>query len=356
MAGLKRETTTFVAVVAGAAGVFTLLALLIVGFEFLSALLMALIVGGVAAAVLVLGYPDDLARWSGSDAKAPEAGDAPAAVTGADAGGMAMNDPVVTPSQSSDRVERSGTADEAPAAVGASEVEARPGMPDDDPRDAAVAHPGAEGTASVEADDAPGDLDAPMPLEGDAEGVSEAEARPDGNAEPAERSAEGTSEAQARQEKASDDPADAAVAHPGADGAASVEADDAPGDLDAPLTPEPGAGGASEVEARPEGDDGAVPGIEPSRLDAARDGAGDDLQRIRGFGPKLAEMLNDLGFYHFDQIAGWTPAEVAWVDDRLEGFKGRVLRDDWIGQARALAQGDGPDAASGEGRDDARDD
>jgi hypothetical protein len=45
-----------------------------------------------------------------------------------------------------------------------------------------------------------------------------------------------------------------------------------------------------------------------------------------------------MGFYHFDQIAAWTPAEVAWVDARLK-FKGRIERDDWIAQATALAPG-----------------
>ena len=38
--------------------------------------------------------------------------------------------------------------------------------------------------------------------------------------------------------------------------------------------------------------------------------------------------------FHFDQIAAWTAAEVAWVDDNLEGFKGRVTRDEWVAQAR----------------------
>jgi NADH-quinone oxidoreductase subunit E len=46
-----------------------------------------------------------------------------------------------------------------------------------------------------------------------------------------------------------------------------------------------------------------------------------------------------MGVYHFDQIAGWSDAEVAWVDDNLEGFKGRVTRDNWVEQARLLASG-----------------
>ena len=46
-----------------------------------------------------------------------------------------------------------------------------------------------------------------------------------------------------------------------------------------------------------------------------------------------------MGFYHFDQIANWTDAEVAWVDQNLEGFKGRVSRDTWVEQAKLLAEG-----------------
>lgn len=77
----------------------------------------------------------------------------------------------------------------------------------------------------------------------------------------------------------------------------------------------------------------------PLGLDAPREGGKDDLKRIKGVGPKLEQLLNDMGYFHFDQIAGWTETEIAWVDDNLEGFKGRVTRDDWVGQARELASG-----------------
>jgi len=78
---------------------------------------------------------------------------------------------------------------------------------------------------------------------------------------------------------------------------------------------------------------------EPELLSGPRDGqAADDLKRISGVGPKLEGVLNDLGFYHFDQIAAWTPEQVAWVDARLK-FKGRIERDDWIGQAKGFASG-----------------
>ena len=43
---------------------------------------------------------------------------------------------------------------------------------------------------------------------------------------------------------------------------------------------------------------------------------------------------------HFDQIANWTEAEVAWVNANLEGFKGRVSRDGWVEQAKILASGE----------------
>ncbi len=65
-------------------------------------------------------------------------------------------------------------------------------------------------------------------------------------------------------------------------------------------------------------------------------GKADDLTRIKGIGPKLSSLLNELGIYHFKQIANWSDAEARWVDDYL-AFKGRVDREDWIPQARALS-------------------
>ncbi|MEJ6392266.1 NADH-quinone oxidoreductase subunit E [Gymnodinialimonas sp. 2305UL16-5] len=82
----------------------------------------------------------------------------------------------------------------------------------------------------------------------------------------------------------------------------------------------------------------AVEESEPELLSQAREGGADDLKKIAGVGPKLEGVLNDLGFYHFDQIAAWGPAEIAWVDARLT-FKGRIERDNWIDQAKALSEG-----------------
>ena len=80
-------------------------------------------------------------------------------------------------------------------------------------------------------------------------------------------------------------------------------------------------------------------GTKPQTMAAPRDGGADDLKRIKGVGPKLEAMLHRMGFFHFDQIAKWSAAEVAWVDENLEGFKGRVTRDDWVAQAAVLAEG-----------------
>ena len=68
------------------------------------------------------------------------------------------------------------------------------------------------------------------------------------------------------------------------------------------------------------------------------DGKADDLKLISGVGPKLEKTLNGLGFWHFSQIASWKKSDVKVVDDELS-FKGRIERDDWIRQAKALAKG-----------------
>ncbi|MAM61710.1 NADH-quinone oxidoreductase subunit E [Maritimibacter sp. UBA3975] len=95
------------------------------------------------------------------------------------------------------------------------------------------------------------------------------------------------------------------------------------------------AGGSSNGTAPSDG-----PGKKPRTMKAPRKAGADDFKQIRGVGPKLESMLNDMGFYHFDQIAKWTDEEVAWVDQNLEGFKGRVSRDNWVDQAKSLASGE----------------
>ena len=85
--------------------------------------------------------------------------------------------------------------------------------------------------------------------------------------------------------------------------------------------------------------EGAGEGKKPETLSAARAGGSDDRKRIKGIGPKLEKLCNQMGFYHFDQIAAWSGDEIAWVNANLAGFKGRVSRDDWVEQAKLLATG-----------------
>ena len=82
-----------------------------------------------------------------------------------------------------------------------------------------------------------------------------------------------------------------------------------------------------------------APDGKPALYDAPRGGVPDDLKQIRGVGPKMEAMLNRMGIWHFAQVASWRSEEVAWVDASLDGFKGRVLRDGWVAQARILAAG-----------------
>ncbi|WP_181892936.1 NADH-quinone oxidoreductase subunit NuoE [Falsiruegeria mediterranea] len=111
-------------------------------------------------------------------------------------------------------------------------------------------------------------------------------------------------------------------------------------DAKAPATKKPKAKPAPQKAAAPEVQAEAEAGDKPATLDAARDGKADDLKMIKGVGPKLEGALNGIGIFHYDQIAAWTEAEVAWADQNLVGFKGRVSRDDWVAQAKLLATGE----------------
>lgn len=64
----------------------------------------------------------------------------------------------------------------------------------------------------------------------------------------------------------------------------------------------------------------------------------DDLEMIAGVGPKLAETLNELGISTYRQIAEWTEDDISRIDEHLN-FRGRIQRENWIDQAKALASG-----------------
>jgi len=74
--------------------------------------------------------------------------------------------------------------------------------------------------------------------------------------------------------------------------------------------------------------------VEPSK------GPGDTLTQLKGLGPKAASRLNELGVTRFEQIASWNEADVTAIDAQMGAFKGRIVRDRWVEQARLLAKGD----------------
>ncbi len=77
-------------------------------------------------------------------------------------------------------------------------------------------------------------------------------------------------------------------------------------------------------------------GDEPRILSAALYGKKDDLKRISGVGPKLERLLNKNGVFYFWQVASWSRNDIVVIDERLDAFKGRISRDNWVSQARRL--------------------
>ncbi len=80
----------------------------------------------------------------------------------------------------------------------------------------------------------------------------------------------------------------------------------------------------------------AAPTPNPALLDAPRGGQGDDLQAVRGIGAKLADSLNEIGIYHFDQLAALDAEAIDWLDDHIAGFKRSAARFDIVAGAASL--------------------
>ncbi|MBU1287206.1 MAG: hypothetical protein KJ871_05710 [Alphaproteobacteria bacterium] len=94
--------------------------------------------------------------------------------------------------------------------------------------------------------------------------------------------------------------------------------------------------GEDDAEAYEDADADETPAERPIALPKAVAGSPDDLTIIGGIGPKIQEVLNELGIFHYDQIAAWSPANIAWVDDHLN-FSGRIAREGWVEQAAILS-------------------
>ncbi|MCB8838506.1 NADH-quinone oxidoreductase subunit NuoE [Aurantimonas sp. VKM B-3413] len=89
---------------------------------------------------------------------------------------------------------------------------------------------------------------------------------------------------------------------------------------------------ASEAE---EVQEESEPGEKPADLLDGPQGEPDDLKEIRGIGPVIEGKLNELGVFHFWQIAKWREVELIWIDNYLN-FRGRAVREGWIEQAKEL--------------------
>ncbi|HZW60347.1 MAG TPA: hypothetical protein VFE85_08640 [Woeseiaceae bacterium] len=91
---------------------------------------------------------------------------------------------------------------------------------------------------------------------------------------------------------------------------------------------------AFDDQPRPESFDSHAGGY--TRFTNGAAGARDDLQRIKGIGPAIESLLNELGYLRFQQIAELNEYDVSRIAERLRGFSSRIHREDWIGQARVL--------------------
>ena len=70
-------------------------------------------------------------------------------------------------------------------------------------------------------------------------------------------------------------------------------------------------------------------------------GEPDDLKKISGIGPVIEKKLNEMGIYHFSQIADFGERDIELVNNAID-FPGRIERDDWLDQAKTLAEGGEP--------------
>ncbi len=112
---------------------------------------------------------------------------------------------------------------------------------------------------------------------------------------------------------------------------------------EAAVTPKPKVKAASKAEAAPKAEatpkvaakvEAAAPAPKPKRTS----GKADDLKKIDGVGPKVEQVLKGRGISRFQDLAAMDEKALAALDKEL-GLDGRVLRDDWAGQARRLAGG-----------------
>jgi predicted flap endonuclease-1-like 5' DNA nuclease len=101
-----------------------------------------------------------------------------------------------------------------------------------------------------------------------------------------------------------------------------------------------GKGLSDEIAAATSDVAGQLLGSHVHRHLPGASGPPDNLEKLKGVGPKLATMLNGMGIIRFEQLARLSEAEVERIDASLGAFRGRLTRDQVVEQADYLARGD----------------
>jgi predicted flap endonuclease-1-like 5' DNA nuclease len=127
-------------------------------------------------------------------------------------------------------------------------------------------------------------------------------------------------------------------AQPGRGSAPTRVTSDRPSAL--PRTVSEGEGLADEHAAATADIAGEMLGVDVHAQLPGASGPPDNLQIMKGVGPKLADKLNEHGIIRYDQLASLTPQQVASLDARMDPFRGRLARDRLVEQAGYLARGD----------------
>lgn len=123
----------------------------------------------------------------------------------------------------------------------------------------------------------------------------------------------------------------------------------APAKADAPARADakPKAAAAPKADAKPKAAEKPKPADKPKADPAPKaapepasssDDGRDDLTAIKGLGPRAAEKLAAEGVTRLSQIAAWSAADIEKFD-AVVNARGRIARDDWVGQAKALTKG-----------------
>ena len=127
---------------------------------------------------------------------------------------------------------------------------------------------------------------------------------------------------------------EAESAETGSEPEPEAPADAAP-EAETEAEPAPAEAPASEDDVHPsEAMLAELEGVQPEQIEKPENG-GDDLTAITGIGPRIGEVLNELGIFTYAQIASWTGENETWIENHLS-FKGRVSRENWVEQAKAL--------------------